>query len=214
MKKFPLLMLAVIACVTARADDGNTLYFTDAIVKPGETTYIELCMRNSVANLTCLEAEIQLPEGLSVASDGNGNPRVVLYRNRIAGHECLANVLDNGNIRLLVCSIEAETIGEGDGPILSFCVEASQIAISGDCTVTTVGETLLVDTEARAYYSVGTTGIVTITDDETDLRDVEGRDDAGGTTYNLAGQAVNGKTANGRPARGIFIRNGRKELHR
>ena len=75
-----ILLLAALACGTAHAEDNNTFYFTDAAVMPGETTNIELCMRNTAADLTCLEAEIQLPEGLSVVCDVEGNPLATLYR--------------------------------------------------------------------------------------------------------------------------------------
>ena len=93
MIKSRLLLLAALTCSTAQAEDANTFYFTDAAVLPGETTNIELCMRNAEKSLTCLEAEIQLPEGLSVALDEKGNPIVTLYRNRTEGHEVLRLLL-------------------------------------------------------------------------------------------------------------------------
>ena len=203
-----ILLLAALACGTAHAEDNNTFYFTDAAVMPGETTNIELCMRNTAADLTCLEAEIQLPEGLSVVCDVEGNPLATLYRNRIAGHEILTNVLDNGNLKLLISSIDGNLFKGEEGPLLSFCVQANAEAPTGECTVETVGESLLVNSEAEAYYSVGVKGNVLITDDPTDLKDLKDFKDLNDAVYNLAGQRLNKRQ------KGINIIGGKKELHK
>ena len=207
MKKLHFLLLAAMAWGSALAQD-NAFYFTDAALMPGTTTNIELCMRNTATDLTCLEAEIQLPESLEVVLDDDGNPLVTLYRNRGAGHEVLANVLDNGNLKLLISSIDANQFAEGEGPILSFCVQAEADAFTGEYQVETVGESLLVNTSAEASYSVGVTGNVLITDDPTDLKDLKDLNDLNDAIYNLAGQRVS-KAKNG-----IFIRGGKKELHK
>jgi len=204
-----LLLLAVFAWSAVQAEDRNTFYFTDAIVLPGETTSIELCMRNMQTDLTCVEAEIQLPEGLSVVRDVDGNPVVTLYRNRSVGHEVTTNVLENGNLKLLISSLEANRFGGEEGALLSFCVQAASTAPRGECTVETVGESLLVSTEAEAYYSVGVTGNVLITDDATSIHNPQPTmQTSPEAVYNLAGQRV------GKKQKGINIINGRKELHK
>ena len=198
------LLLAALACSAAQAQDS--FYFTDAVIMPGETTSIELCMKNTATDLTCLEAEIQLPEGLTMVCDEEGEPVVTLYRNRTANHEILTNVLDNGNLKFLISSIDGNVVSGKEGPLLSFCVQATETAPIGECTVETVGESLLVNSKAQAYYSVGVTGNVLITDDATGLTPIlsQGK----GEIYNLAGQQVN------KAKSGIFIRNGKKELHK
>ena len=208
MKKGYIFLLATLVCVVAWADDDNTFYFTDAVVMPGEKTSIELCMRNTATDLTCLEAEIQLPEGLSVVCDEKGNPIVSLYRNRTREHDFLTNVLENGNFKLLVSSIDGKLITEGDGPLLSFSVQAAETAPRGECTVETVGESLLVNSRAEAYYSVGVTGNVLITDDPTSINDKLKDEELEGSIYNLSGQRVS------KAKSGIFIRGGKKELHK
>lgn len=220
MKKTHLILCAVFAWGTAQAEESNAFYFTDTAVKPGEQTSIELCMRNSVTDLTCLEAEIQLPEGFSVVCDEEGNPLATLYRNRMEGHEILTNVLDNGNLKLLVSSIDGNLFKGEDGPLLSFRVKADETTPTGECSLETVGESLLVNTNADAYYSVGVTGNVLIADDATSLKTI----DKGQLTtdneepiYDLSGRRiVNGQSsmANGKLKKGIFIKAGRKELHK
>ena len=211
-----LFLLAALACNTVWAEDDNTFYFTDAAIMPGETTNIELCMRNVATDLTCLEAEIQLPEGLSVVCDEEGNPVATLYRNRTSEHEILTNVLGNGNLKLLISSEGGNLFKGGEGPLLSFCVKAAETAPIGECTVETVGESLLVNAEAEAYYSVGVTGNVLITDDATSINEElrTKNEESEGAIYNLAGQMVNGKSLNGKLHRGIIIKGGRKELHK
>ena len=207
MKKLYILLLAGLASVGAWAQD-NAFYFTDAALMPGETTNIELCLKNTAADLTCLEAEIQLPESLEVVLDDEGNPRVTLYGNRGAGHELLANVLDNGNLKLLISSIDANLFAEGEGPILSFSVQADEEAFTGEYQVETVGESLLVNTAAEASYSVGVTGTVLITDDPTGVKDLKDLKDSKDLIFDLAGQRLSKKQ------KGINIVNGRKELHK
>ena len=205
MKKTIFLLLAAIGLNSAWAED-NTFYFTDAAAMPGEMTSIELCMRNTASDLTCLEAEIQLPEGVSVVCDDEGNPLATLYRNRTASHEILTNVLENGNLKLLVSSINGNQIGGAEGPLLSFRVQVAETAPIGESTVVTVGESLLVNSKAEAYYSVGVTGNVLITDDPTSIVSSLGETEEGATIYNLAGQRISKKQ------KGINIVGGKKEL--
>ena len=201
------LLSAALLWGTAGAGNDNCFYFTDAAVLPGGQTSIELCMRNSAADLTCLEAEIQLPEGLSVALDEEGNPIVTLYRNRTEGHEVLTNVLESGNLKLLVSDIDGSLFSGEEGPILSFRVQAAEAAPIGESKLETVGESLLVNAEAKAYYSVGVTGNVLVTDDATRI-DLIGTPSSadGGRVYNLAGQRQN------KMQRGVNIVGGRKVL--
>ena len=208
-KRNYIILLAALVWGTAQAEEGNAFYFTDAVLKPGETTNIELCMRNTATDLTCLEAEIQLPEGLSVVCDEAGNPRATLYRNRTAEHEILANVLENGNIKLLVSSIDGKLVEGEEGPLLSFCVQAADSAPTGECVVETVGESLLVNSEAEAYYSVGVMGNVLITDDATSLDKVKSEElrvKSEDATYDLGGR----KMANDKLPKGVFIKSGKK----
>lgn len=207
MKKIHLLVLALFACVAGWAEDNNKFYFTDAVIRPGETANIELCMRNDATDLSCFEAEIQLPEGLSVVKDAEGNPQATLYRNRIADHEILANVLADGNLKLLVSSVSGQALDDVEGPLLSFCVRADDAAPVGECAVQTVGESLLVNANAEAFYSAGVKGSVLITDDATAIESLR-EHNGSGLIYNISGQRLSKKQ------KGINIIDGRKELHK
>ncbi len=190
MKKIYIFLVAALAWSAVRAED-NTLYFTDAAIMPGQTGSIQLCMKNVRTDLTCLEAEIQLPEGLSVVQDDAGNPVVTQIHNRSSVHELLANVLESGNLKVLISSADADLFGEGDGPLLSFRVQADEDVLPGNYEVKTVGESLLVNDVAEAFYSVGVTGNVLVTDDPTGINDeLRMKDEESGAIYNLAGQRV------------------------
>lgn len=206
MKKLYIFLLAGLASAGTWAED-DAFYFNDAILMPGTSANIEFCMRNAATDLTCLEAEIQLPEGFVVALDEAGNPVVTPYPNRSAKHEILANVLDNGNLKLLISSIDADLFDEGEGPLLSFRVQADEDVLAGEYAVETVGESLLVSNAAEACYSVGVTGNVLVTDDATGIEAIDNRQSTtDNKIYNLAGQRVS--KARG----GIFIQNGKKVL--
>ena len=204
-------LLATFACGAAQAEDDNVFYFTDAAILRGETETIELCMRNTSTDLTCIEAEIQLPEGLSVVCDDEGNPVATLYRNRTASHDFLVNVLGNGNFKLLVSSANGALIKGTEGPLLAFTVRADEDAPIGEYTMETVGESLFVSAAAKAYYSVGATGSVLITDDPTSinkgLRIKNEESDA--AIYDLSGRRIGSSLK-----KGIFIKDGKKELHK
>ena len=216
MKKNRILLLAAMMCGTAQAEDNKGFYFTDAAVLPGETTSIELCMKNVATDLTCFEAEIQLPAGLSLVCDEEGNPIATLYANRISGHEMLTNALENGNLKLLVSSINGNLFRGEEGPLLSFLVQASPTAPLGEFSVETVGESLLVNSAADAYYSVGVTGNVLITDDATSIQTIDNGQSSTGDVeaiYDLSGRKISeGQSSlpNGRLKRGIFIKAGKK----
>ena len=218
MRKTIIIQLAALASCAAWAEAGNTLYFTDAIVLPGETACIELCMTSAATDLTCLEAEIQLPQGLSVVCNDDGSPQMRLHPGRAAKHELLANVLSSGNLKLLVSSIDGDVIGSGDGALLSFMVEAAPTAITGEYQIETVGETLLVNTQAEACYQTGVTGSVLITDDATAIdviNDEKLKIKNGDAVYDLSGRKMaDGKWVDGKLPKGIFIKSGRKELHK
>lgn len=211
MKKLHIPLLAALACGTAWAEDNNTFYFTESAVMPGKTTSIELCLKTSRTDLTCLEAEIQLPEGLSVVCDEDGNPVTSLYLNRTPEHDILTNVLANGNFKLLVSSIDSKLISGGEGPLLSFQVQAAQTMPSGEYSVETVGESLLVNTEAEAINSVGVKGCVLVTDDATSINETLRVKDEESVVniYDLSGRKIGSSHK-----KGIFIKNGRKEMHK
>ena len=209
MKKSLILLLVALSWCSVYAEDANTYYFFDAAILRGETTTISLYMKNSATDLTCLEAEIKLPEGITVVTDDAGNPDASLYRYRTSTHELLANVLDNGNLRLLVSSVNGAVFSGNDGPLLSFSIQADEDAPTGEYMIETVGESLLVNTTARAYYSVGVTCNLLITDDPTGINEeLRIKSEESDAIYNLAGQRVS-KAKNG-----IFIKGGKKELHR
>jgi len=211
MKKSHIVLLAALAWGTAQAEDSNRFYFTDTAIQPGETGSIELCMENIADNLTCIEAEIQLPEGLSLVCDEGGNPLATLYRNRSTEHEILTNVLVNGNLKLLVSSIDAKLFKGSEGPLLSFRVQVAETAPRGECTIETVGESLLVSTEAEAYYSVGSKGNILITDDATSIGEElrTKNEESEGAIYDLSGRKIDSPRK-----KGIFIKGGKKELHK
>ena len=87
-------------------------------------------------------------------------------------------------------------------------MQAADSAPTGECVVETVGESLLVNSEAEAYYSVGVTGNVLITDDPTSVNEVLRikNEELNAATYDLGGR----KMANDKLPKGVFIKSGKK----
>lgn len=209
MKKLGILTILSLAFSSLWAADDNTFYFSEAIVVPGQAADIELSMKNSRTDLTCIEAEIQLPEGLVVAVADDGTPACSLNASRMADHEILANILDDGNLKLLISSLSGAPVAGDDGAILTFRVEAESDAPRGESAVKTVGESLFVTNNAEALYSVGVEGKVIITDDPTGIHSIDNGEliiDNVNATYNLAGQRVSSRKA----PRGIYIQGSKK----
>lgn len=204
MKKSSIFLFALLAFATmAKAQTKDRLYFTDAALMPGEMTNIELHLKSSDAKLCCVEAEICLPAGLSVVRDTEGAPIATLYRNCVTQHELLANVLDNGNLKLLISSTDGSAFSCDEGLLMSFCVQAEASMPVGEYILETSEESLLVNRAAEAYYSTGVQGKVLVMDDPTGVDAIQpvGSDLP---VYNLSGQRVQ------RAGNGIFIQGGKK----
>ena len=206
MNKTALFLLAAMATSLVKAEEANSLYFTDAAMLPGETANIELCMHNEGSSLSCIEAEIQLPQGISVVCDEAGSPVATLYRNRISSHTVLSNVLPNGHLKLLISAIDGSCFTGQEGPLMSFSVRADQTMSPGEYAMETTGETLMVDTAADAYYSTGVAGNILLTDNATAI-DTRHAAETSEPIYNLSGQMVE-KAGRGR----IYIQGGKKTL--
>lgn len=204
MKKTSIFLLASLAFAqSVSAQSENNLYFTEAALQPGEMTNVELCMKNSEAKFTCVAAEILLPAGISVVCDADGQPVATLYRNRTSGHQLLANVFEDGRIRLLVSAMDGSLLTGEEGPLLSFRVKADAQLMPGVYAMETAGESLLVNRTAEPFYSTGVEGSILVLDDATELAPVQSGDNDT-PVYNLAGQRVQ------RPGRGVFIQGTRK----
>ncbi len=204
MKKLSIFLLSLLAlAVVAKAQTKDGLYFTEAALMPGEMTNIELHLKSPDAKLCCIEAEICLPAGLSVVHDTEGAPIATLYRNCTKQHELLANVLDNGNLKLLISSADGSTFSCNEGLLMSFCVQAEASMPAGEYVLETLEESLLVNRAAEAYYGTGVQGKVLVMDDPTGV-DALQPVSSNLPVYNLSGQRVQ------RARNGIFIQGGKK----
>ena len=110
-------------------DDGNTLYIPDITRPAGGRAILSINLRNTVP-IETFNFDMSLPEGLNVATDRSGNPRVSLSTRRTtqSAHVLSTTILDDGSLRVQVSAPTAETFSGNDGEVL-------QIALNIDADI-------------------------------------------------------------------------------
>ena len=102
--------------------EQNNSYIASFKIDAGKTKEISLMLDNET-NFTAFQTEIVLPEGLSLV-EGSLRPT-----NRIATHTLSSRTFEGGVTRLVCFSTANALIAPGKGPILTFTVKASPVAV-------------------------------------------------------------------------------------
>ena len=122
MKRFVLLAIAIMITLWSAATDR--FYIEDFTVFPGETRTISILLENEV-EYTAFQSDIYLPEGLSVAKDGDYY--VFYLSDRKARSHVLSTAIQNdGAIRLLCYSSSVSPFKGSSGALVYMDVIASQ----------------------------------------------------------------------------------------
>ena len=110
-------------------DDGNTLYVPDITRPAGGRAILSINLRNTVP-IETFNFDMSLPEGLNVATDRSGNPRVSLSAQRTTAnaHVLSTTILADGSLRVQVSAPSAETFSGNNGEVL-------QIALNIDADI-------------------------------------------------------------------------------
>lgn len=104
----------------------NTLYMESAELYCGIKHQLAVKMKNKEANITAFSFDMQLPEGLSVAKDEEGNLMVELAEERkTSSHIVSANVVGEGLLKVIAVSTSNKCFSGTDGDILYITVEPS-----------------------------------------------------------------------------------------
>ena len=101
------------------ADDSNTLSIPEITRPAGGRAILSINLKNSVP-IETFNFDLSLSEGLSVATDKNGNPRVSLSTQRTtpSAHVLSTTILNDGALRVQVSAPSAETFSGNDGEVL------------------------------------------------------------------------------------------------
>lgn len=103
---------------------ANRLYIEDFSIEAGETKQVAVLMDNDIA-FTGFQFDLLLPEGLSIETKSNGDPKVTINTDRADDHQSVTNFRNDGRISILVMSLASTEIMGNSGAVLFFNVTAS-----------------------------------------------------------------------------------------
>lgn len=94
---------------------SNVVYVNDAVGVPSGTLMLPICLKNE-NKITGLQFELQLPDGVSVATDNKG--KLLAYMsNRVQDQSINASVLSDGNNRFVIFSATSSPLNGNEGVI-------------------------------------------------------------------------------------------------
>ena len=105
-------------------DLTGRLYIEDFSINAGETKQIALLMENE-STFTGFQFDLVLPEGLTIETKNNGDPKVTINTDRADDHQTVTNFRDDGRISILLMSLASSEIMGNSGPIIYFNLTAS-----------------------------------------------------------------------------------------
>lgn len=118
-----LLFLMLLALpLASRAKD--TFYIAPVNVVPGESKTITLNLDNSQI-FRGFQTDIELPEGLKIASKSNGNFDISLTDRGTSSFSVSSNLMSDGSVRILGYSTQGESIKGNQGALVRISVRAS-----------------------------------------------------------------------------------------
>ena len=118
-----LLFLMLLALpLASRAKD--TFYIAPVNVVPGEAKTITLNLDNSQV-FRGFQTDIELPEGLKIASKSNGNFDISLTDRGSSSFSVSSNLMSDGSVRILGYSTQGEAIKGNQGALVRISVRAS-----------------------------------------------------------------------------------------
>ena len=118
-----LLFLMLLALpLASRAKD--TFYIAPVNVAPGDSKTITLNLDNSQV-FRGFQTDIELPEGLKIASKSNGNFDISLTDRGSSSFSVSSNLMSDGSVRILGYSTQGESIKGNQGALVRISVRAS-----------------------------------------------------------------------------------------
>ena len=118
-----LLFLILLALpLASRAKD--TFYIAPVNVVPGDSKTITLNLDNSQV-FRGFQTDIELPEGLKIASKSNGNFDISLTDRGSSSFSVSSNLMSDGSVRILGYSTQGESIKGNQGALVRISVRAS-----------------------------------------------------------------------------------------
>ena len=152
--------------ITVEATSANHLQVEDQTVLSGNSLTLPVQLINSADNLTALQADIHLPEGITIEMEGDDYV-IDLVSERVAGDHALSSNLlaSNGAVRILIASPTKKLFKGNDGDLFTISLLTNNDIIAGDYDVT-IDNIVLSDNTAATYYAPAASSTITVLDVE------------------------------------------------
>ena len=117
-----LFLMLLVLPLASRAKD--TFYIAPVNIAPGDSKTITLNLDNSQV-FRGFQTDIELPEGLKIASKSNGNFDISLTDRGSSSFSVSSNLMSDGAVRILGYSTQGESIKGNQGALVRISVRAS-----------------------------------------------------------------------------------------
>ncbi len=204
MKKTSLLACLAAFGLGAYADSNYALGITaDNVLVGGEKTNISLNLK-SITPITLIQADLVLPEGVTVEADSN-KVMPIVAGTRTDGHVVNANTLTNGNVRILLYSDSNNTFADSEGNVAGITLSVAPNIAEGTKEIR-LTNILLVEPDETSYRPEDAAIELSSIDQETAIKNIGGNATDYDAVYNTAGQRT------GKNAKSIQVRKGKKTM--
>lgn len=200
-----LIALTVLP-LTAAAQSQTKLTVDDFTIKAGETKTLTVNLENPDMTVTLVQFDMELPEGLSVAKDEEGEYLMELARTTLKKHSLDYN-LANG--RVLLSSSSNKTLSGTSGAIIMIDLTAASTFQTGTITLKNIEIVSPDNTAENPVFSKPDDVVINIA--ASGIAGVTMSNEYQGSIYTLQGVKV-GENASSfdNLKKGIYIMNGKK----
>lgn len=144
--------------VAALAD--TKFYIPDFSIAPGGTVEVEMMLDNT-DELSAIQADIYLPEGLTIEQE-DGEYIFDLTDRKARNHTVSSTLLSDGGIRILVSSQTSKTFSGNSGALVVFNLTAAEGLAGGD-RVIALKNIIASDADSHLTYPADASCTVTVT---------------------------------------------------
>ncbi len=157
--------LAASCEITVEATAANRLKVENCTVLRGNTLIFPVQLVNASDNLTALQADIHLPQGVTIEMDGDDYVIDLVSQRVGSDHTLSSNRLASGAVRVLIASPTKKLFTGNDGDLFTICLLTSDEMSAGDYAVT-IDNIILSDNQATTYLTPDVTSTITVKDVE------------------------------------------------
>ncbi len=136
---------------------GNQLAVPPTMIVENDTDFALPVSMDNEDEITALQCDVFLPDGFTLAQDSVGKYLIDVVGERVTGsHTVSARQLDNGVVRVLITSPEAQPFAGHKGELFGLRVKVAHEVVEGSYEVT-IGNIILADVKSTTYNAAAVT---------------------------------------------------------